>query len=86
MQAHKEKNVKDHLQFVCVELHSAPTFRSAMLRQSFALGDIKEKHLRKMSAFSRACRHSNTRELFYAVWGSAPRRKISFTEPLLYEI
>jgi hypothetical protein len=50
--------VKDRLQFVCGELHSALTSRSAMLRQSFASGNIKEKHLRKMFASSYACRRS----------------------------
>ena len=49
---------KDHLQFVCGDLQSAPMSRSATLQQSLCLGQHKEKHLRKMSASSYTSRHS----------------------------
>lgn len=36
------QHFKEHLQFVCGSLHSALTFRSTMLRQSFAPDDTRE--------------------------------------------
>ena len=81
----KMKYVKDHLQFVCGELHSAPMSRSTMLRQSLCRGQ-HIKNIRKEDVACPLFAGNASNGHFVCCLKSASRRRKSIQEPVLSEI